>query len=695
MAARTSLVPPVVYPWRGTPPDAEGYPHYEPLRRMNDRYRAEYVRLLERRRRDRQARLVRSAGAESRWAGYANRTRAEFADCLGLGFGPDQRIEPGFRAAVPLGPFESAIPELASRLWARTYTVPAAAWEGGDIDLLIITGEGDNLTGAARPGVLILPDSGAALTGSQSAESAARAWGCAIAAAGFIVAIPRLPALVDFSSTRNKQRLLEGSCVLGAVIYEASRALGALFASGQVTGRSCWAVGTGLGALTAIMLAAIDRRVGGVIADAPTRWGTITDGQALIVPRSHAVTDLPELCAMIAPRPLALVRAATTPASAFEAPGADVQALARSARAAFSLTRAAGNLTLFSAGARGSAIAWMAKRELVSAGRPAPALVRSSRPERRYAVTRCGSAREWLSTAKRLRREYRARTGMPRVNKPLSVRLVSTRQLPQYQREEFHIRTGEHTLCSVAFLRPAGAPRRRTTIVCLPGSGSDIANVEKHYGHEVIAEGWNACIIDARVAIYPFHPGAAEERALITQSMHDILACVDWMVDRPDVDRGRIGAMGVSQGGSHSWMLAALDARIAAVAPICGVASYRSVIEGYRTEWYDKAYISMMDGSHIYYFTPGVLELAEQQDLISLIAPRPLAIISANHDSWFPLDGMRAVAADARHAYRLLDASPSFEYHEFEGPHDMPEHSRRRAYAFLRKHLESRNPKDR
>ncbi|MBA3710362.1 MAG: acetylxylan esterase [Planctomycetes bacterium] len=303
-------------------------------------------------------------------------------------------------------------------------------------------------------------------------------------------------------------------------------------------------------------------------------------------------------------------------------------------------------------------------------------------------MTRFTDGVAWSAAAKRLRRDFRAQMGLPAVNRALAVRRVSQKQLPDYHREEFHIRTGEHTWSNVVFLRPTGAIRRRTTILCLPGSGSDVAKVERHYAHEVVAEGWNACIIDARVAVYPFFPGAAEERSLIIQSLHDLLACTDWVFGRVDVDTRRVGAMGVSQGGTHSWMLAALDQRIAAVAPICGVSTYRSVIEGYRTEWYDSAYISFMDGAHIYYFTPGILTLAEQQDVIALIAPRPLAVIGANHDSWFPLNGMRDCARDLRHVYGLLGAASSFDYHEFEGPHDMPEHTRRRAYAFLRKHLD-------
>lgn len=46
---------------------------------------------------------------------------------------------------------------------------------------------------------------------------------------------------------------------------------------------------------------------------------------------------------------------------------------------------------------------------------------------------------------------------------------------------------------------------------------------------------------------------------------------VDYLAGRPDVDAARIGCTGVSLGGMHAWLLAALDARIACAAPLIGV----------------------------------------------------------------------------------------------------------------------------
>jgi fermentation-respiration switch protein FrsA (DUF1100 family) len=45
----------------------------------------------------------------------------------------------------------------------------------------------------------------------------------------------------------------------------------------------------------------------------------------------------------------------------------------------------------------------------------------------------------------------------------------------------------------------------------------------------------------------------------------DVAPAVDWLVDRPDVEEGRIGAVGLSMGGEEALTAAAADQRILAV----------------------------------------------------------------------------------------------------------------------------------
>ena len=46
---------------------------------------------------------------------------------------------------------------------------------------------------------------------------------------------------------------------------------------------------------------------------------------------------------------------------------------------------------------------------------------------------------------------------------------------------------------------------------------------------------------------------------------------LDYLDARPDVDSARIGMTGLSLGGMHTWLAAALDNRVAVAAPMIGV----------------------------------------------------------------------------------------------------------------------------
>ena len=685
---------PVLFPRKGTPPDAHGYPHYAAIGAENALLRRDFERLLKKRRRERQAHLEAhgkgTSGSPVRWKRRVAWVRAGLAKCLGLARAKSKPAKSRARCTIsyPLHA-AAAVPgrlPWESELRAFSYSITGAAWDGGALEMLVLRPASEQ---KALPGILLIPDAGACLLGGQSPASAARAWGCALARAGFLVGIPRLPSLEEFSATRNKRKMLEGACVLGEVVGESAGALAALRAQKGVDPNQLWAGGEGVGGLAALLLGALDSRVAGVLAAAPTALGNAVDDDALLVPRLKPLTDLFEIAATLAPRPLALVEQ-TEDAAEYAPPSVRAQSLARAAAPAYALLGARKSVAVFAAHKREHAVAWL--RQAAAQARPAPTrlghVIRGERPQRCFAIRDVSSASSWRAAVPRLRRAYLQIAGMPLKAQALAVRSIGVQALPDGTRLEYHVRTGQHTWSNVTFLRPLGLLRRRVTILCLPGSGSDVARVEREFAHEVLANGWNACIIDARAALYPFYPGVSEGLVLINQSLHDLRCCLDWVARREDVDPRRIGTMGVSQGGTHSWMLAAMDERIAAAAPICGVCTYRSLWSGVRDAWYDGSFRSFLDSHSNYYFTPGVLRIADQQDLCGLIAPRPFALIGANHDDCFPLPGMRECARDLKRLYKLVGAGSNFRYVEFEGVHSMPEHTRRTAYAFFREHLE-------
>lgn len=682
------------FPRNATQPDKHGYPHYEAIGTLNKRFEASYGRELKKRRGERQAYLkeclTRGSYGRRKWSRRIDVVRESLAESLGLirKKANEGSMRASFDRAVPyslLGPNEAQYP-WTPRLRFMYYHVTSENRAATPIETLLIRPHGKPPYPKA-PIVLWIPDAGPGLIGAQSPESASKDGGILLASAGCTVAIPRLHVQERFSSTYNKGRLLAGHCALGDVVGQAARILDALFGIEDLQDRNVFVAGRGFGGLCALFLAAGDARVGGAWVESPTSISGGEVPEALIVPGLNRTTDLTEISTLIAPRPLALLDAQ----EGLDAPAANVRTLARAAEKAWELTGENENIKSFNGKQKAKAVDWICKTakciETARKARNAIGLAATHYPMQAFRVTQYSSLQKWKAARERFREGYAFQTGLPEKRCIINVRRKSRVELDDCVRDEYHVRTGPFSMSNLVFMRPYDCKGPQTTIIHLPGSSSDVGRVENMYAHEIIEQGWNAVIIDARVALYPFHPHIFEDRAIITQSLHDLLCCLDWVVDRKEVDEERIGVMGLSQGGTHSWMVAAMDERIAAAASICGVTSYRSLIAHTSPMHADGPRLSYLDHHSIYYFTPGVLELGDQGDLCSLIAPRPFLFIGANRDDCFPLSGMRQSAREIRHVYKLYEAADRFKYVEFEGPHSMPQHTRETTYAFFRKHL--------
>jgi dienelactone hydrolase len=73
------------------------------------------------------------------------------------------------------------------------------------------------------------------------------------------------------------------------------------------------------------------------------------------------------------------------------------------------------------------------------------------------------------------------------------------------------------------------------------------------------------------------------ERPFLLDNVRDLVATLDFLGKCADADASRVGVAGVSLGGMHAWLLAALDSRVAAAAPMIGVQSFGWALEN---EWY-------------------------------------------------------------------------------------------------------------
>jgi dienelactone hydrolase len=272
-----------------------------------------------------------------------------------------------------------------------------------------------------------------------------------------------------------------------------------------------------------------------------------------------------------------------------------------------------------------------------------------------------------------------------------------------YVRERVVIRTGPHTAMPVYLLIPKGGRAPRPAVVAFHGHGYGAKDVvglwedgserdtpdgyHQDFGIALCRRGFVVAVPElscfgerqtdfahleragapvptccTHAAMLAFHLGGS----VVGMRVLDGKRLVDWLGTRPEVDRARIGAMGISGGGMHTLFSVALDPRLKA----CVISGYFSTMRG-----------SVLAMHHCACnVVPGLHAFGEMADLIGLVAPRPVLIESGTHDIIFPIAEARAGVAAARRVYRVFGADDAVRTDFFEGRHRI---NGLRAYDFL------------
>ncbi len=159
------------------------------------------------------------------------------------------------------------------------------------------------------------------------------------------------------------------------------------------------------------------------------------------------------------------------------------------------------------------------------------------------------------------------------------------------------------------------------------------------------------------------------------------LCALEVLLARPEVDRERVGITGASGGGYNSWVLAALDPRIAVSVPVVGTSEFHEQLRVCRPlDWY-----TAKEHCH---FVPRLLRYANNHELAAMIAPRPLLVISAHNDQSFPIPGIREVVEYGRRLYGALGRPERIGYFEDESTgHGYQKRKREAAYGWFKRWL--------
>lgn len=162
---------------------------------------------------------------------------------------------------------------------------------------------------------------------------------------------------------------------------------------------------------------------------------------------------------------------------------------------------------------------------------------------------------------------------------------------------------------------------------------------------------------------------------------HDALCALEYLLSRSEIDPGRIGMTGASGGGYNTWITAALDDRIKVAVPVVGSDDFALKLRVHREFQFSGGY----DHCH---FPAGLIRFANNHELLAMIAPRPLLVVSATADARFPIAGVRELARYGGALYGSMGASERFGFVEDQVTgHDYARKKREAAYGWFLKWL--------
>ena len=159
--------------------------------------------------------------------------------------------------------------------------------------------------------------------------------------------------------------------------------------------------------------------------------------------------------------------------------------------------------------------------------------------------------------------------------------------------------------------------------------------------------------------------------SLLGLQLWNSIRALDYLESLPEVDRKRLGATGASGGGTQTFLLSAVDARIKAAVPVNMISAH-------------------MQGGCLCENGPGLRVGTDNVELGAMMAPRPLRLVAATGD-WTkdnPTEEWPAI----RHIYELKGAAGRTDVRQFNYKHNYNVESRQAMYAWFGQYfLKDRN----
>lgn len=285
---------------------------------------------------------------------------------------------------------------------------------------------------------------------------------------------------------------------------------------------------------------------------------------------------------------------------------------------------------------------------------------------------------------------------LPPRNAEIRCRVVAVQERDDYTLETLRLELNGIETVPAYFVRPRGADGPRPTILFNHSSGGAYDRGKEEligpcsyiqdppYAVALTAQGYNAMCVDT----WAFGERRGRRESEIFKEMlwrgqvmwgmmvFDNVRAVDYLATRPDVDAGRIGAVGISMGSTMAWWTAALDERIKVCIDLCCLTDFDALVE-----------TRGLDGHGVYYYVPGLLKHFTTARINKLICPRPHLSLAGNYDALTPPNGLTRIDAELKAAYAERGASEAWEMVRYDQGHFENPDMRRRVIEFFARWL--------
>jgi dienelactone hydrolase len=159
------------------------------------------------------------------------------------------------------------------------------------------------------------------------------------------------------------------------------------------------------------------------------------------------------------------------------------------------------------------------------------------------------------------------------------------------------------------------------------------------------------------------------------------IRAVDLLCSMPEVDRRRIGALGLSLGGHNALFLAVFDPRVRAVVSSAGFNAFAKYYGGNLKGWTSTRYMPRIASE--YGNRPDRMPF-DFTEVLGAIAPRPVFVNAPLNDDNFEVSGVKDCVAAALPVYeRVFNAAGNLVAQYPPGGHGFDAAARQAAYAFL------------